>query len=89
MEEAPYIGRVKIAPTAAAAALLFPLAACGSSETPQAAPGAVERTVEALDRNEALERDRTVRTLHREEDLRAEQAERRIEAVESERTKQD
>ena len=69
--------------------LLLIAAACGPSETPKAAPGAVERTVAELDRNEAAERAQTIRKVQREEEARAKEAERRIRASERERLKQD
>ena len=65
--------------------LLLIAAGCGSSDTPQAAPGAVERTVAELDRNEAAERARTARKLDREAEARADEAERRIRASERQR----
>jgi hypothetical protein len=69
--------------------LLTSAAGCGPSETPKAAPGAVERTVAELDRNEAAERAQTVRKLDREAEARADEAERRIRASERQRLKQD
>ena len=69
--------------------LLLMTAACGSSETPKAAPGAVERTVAELDRNEAAERAQTIRKLDREAEARADEAQRRIKASERQRLKQD
>ena len=76
------------------ARIAFPLllviaAACGPSETPKAAPGAVERTVAELDRNEAAERAQTVREVQREEEARAKAAERRIQASKRQPLKQD
>jgi hypothetical protein len=58
--------------------LLLAAAGCGPSETPQAAPGAVERTVAELERNEAAERARTIRQTEREADARSAEAQRRI-----------
>ena len=71
--------------------LLLVAGACGSSdsETPKAAPGAVERTVEELDRNEAAERAQTIRKLDREAEARADEAQRRIRESERQRLKQD
>ena len=71
--------------------LLLIAGACGpsQSEPPQAAPGAVERTVAELDRNEAAERAQTIRKLDREAEARADEAERRITASERQRLKQD
>ena len=69
--------------------LLLMTAGCGPSETPKAAPGAVERTVAELDRNEAAERNQTIRKLDREAQARADEAQRRIRASERQRLKQD
>ena len=69
--------------------LLFVAAGCGPSEMPQAAPGAVERTVAELERNEAAERARTIRKTEREAEARAAEAQRRIRASERQRLKQD
>lgn len=68
---------------------ILALAACGGSDTPKAAPGAVERTVEQLERNEAAERAQTIRKVDREAEARANQAERRIKASEKQRLRQD
>ncbi len=76
---------MNIARTAFSLLLLTSAAACGPSETPKAAPGAVERTVEELDRNEAAERAQTIRKLDREADVRADKAERRIRKSEGQR----
>ena len=64
---------------------LFALSACGSSETPQAAPGAVERTTAELDRNEAAGRRDTVRRIEREAEARSDRFDDRIEAIEREK----
>ena len=69
--------------------LLLIAAGCGPSETPKAPPGAVERTVEELDRNEAAERAQTIRKLDREAEARAAEAQRRIRASERQQPKQD
>ena len=69
--------------------LLLVAAGCGQSEIPQAAPGAVERTVAELERNEAAERARTIRQTEREAEARAADAQRRIRASERQRLKQD
>lgn len=69
--------------------LLMMIAGCGTSETPKAAPGAVEQTVAELDRNEADERAQTIRKLDREAQARADEAQRRIRASERQRLKQD
>lgn len=69
--------------------LLLMTSACGPSETPKAAPGAVERTVAELNRSEAAERAQTIRKLDREAEARADEAERRIRASERQRLKQD
>ena len=69
--------------------LLLMIAGCGTSETPSAAPGAVEQTVAELDRNEAAERQETIRKLDSEARERAEEAQRRIRASERQRLKQD
>ena len=71
--------------------LLLMAGACGPSESeaPKAAPGAVERTVAELDRNEAAERAQTIRKLDREAEARAAEAQRRIRASERQRLKQD
>ena len=69
--------------------LLLMAAACERSETPKAAPGAVERTVAELDRNEAAERNQTIRKLDREAQARADEAQRRIRESERQRMKQD
>jgi hypothetical protein len=65
--------------------MLLGAAGCGPSETPQAAPGAVERTVAELERNEAAERARTIRKTEREAEARAAEAQRRIRASERQR----
>lgn len=72
-----------------AAAILIPLAlaGCGSEPAPKAAPGAVERTTEAIDRNEAAERAAIIHSNEREEDARADAAERRIRAADEGRSK--
>jgi hypothetical protein len=64
---------------------LLALAACESRETPQAPPGAVERTTEALDRNEAAQKQETVRRIDDEAEARADDSEERIEAIEKAR----
>ena len=69
--------------------LLLTASGCGPSETPTAAPGAVERTVAELDRNEAAERAETIRKLDREAQARAEEAQQRIRASARQRAKQD
>ena len=69
--------------------LLLTASGCGPSETPEAAPGAVERTVAELERNESVERAQTMRKLEREAEARADQAERRIRASERQQPKQD
>ncbi len=61
--------------------MCFALCACGAEPAPQAAPGAVERTTEALDRQDAAEKAATTRRNDREADARADAAERRLEAV--------
>lgn len=65
------------------------LAACGQPEAPEAAPGAVERTADALDRNEAAERKDTVRRIEAEAEARSESSEARIDAIEKERATGD
>jgi TolA-binding protein len=62
--------------------LLLTLASCGSSEAPEAAPGAVERTTAELDRNDATERRDTIRRIENEAEARTDRFERRIEAIE-------
>ncbi len=62
--------------------LLAALAGCGAAETPQAAPGAVERTTAALTRNEAVERGETIRRIDAEAEARAAASKERIEAIE-------
>jgi len=69
--------------------LLLIAVACGSSETPKAPPGAVERTVAELDRNEAAERAQTIRKTDREAEARADEAQRRIKASERRQPKQE
>ena len=70
-------------PIAAASLLaLGLLCACGPRATPEAPPGAVERTTEALARNEAAELNRTARRIDAEAEARAEASEERIEAIE-------
>ena len=64
--------------------LLLPLAACGTSETPQPAPGAVERLTAELDRNDTAERNATARRIDREAEARQASFERRIAAIERE-----
>ena len=73
---------MRIAPLFAA---FIALAACGSSETQEAAPGAVERTTRELDRNAAAELKTTIRKADREADARADAAKRRIAASEKAR----
>ena len=75
--------RVMISPRAALL-LLLALAACGSSEAPEAAPGAVERTTAELDRNDATERRDTIRRIENEAEARTDRFEQRIEAIERE-----
>lgn len=67
----------------AAAATLFclALAGCGPEAAPVAAPGAVERTTEALDRNTAAEQAETTRSNDRDAEVRADAAARRIRDV--------
>jgi predicted small lipoprotein YifL len=64
---------------------LLALAACGRGDTPEAPPGAVERTAEALERNEAAELNRTARRIDDEAEARADDSKQRIEAIEKER----
>ncbi len=47
-------------PHATAIVILVALSGCGSEPAPKAAPGAVERTTEALDRDEAAEQAATI-----------------------------
>lgn len=58
------------------------LCGCGPEPVPQAAPGAVERTTEALERDEAAERAATTESNDREAKARADAAARRIRKVE-------
>ncbi len=70
--------------------LVLALCACGgSAETAEAPPGAVERTTEALARNEAAEQKATIRKIDREAEVRAEASKDRIEAIERNRSQQD
>lgn len=62
--------------------LLLALASCGSSEKPQAPPGAVEAATAELDRNDAIERRDTVRRIENEAEARTDRFERRIKAIE-------
>ena len=65
--------------------LLLALAACGRSDPPpEAKPGAVERTTDALDRNAAAERNQTVERIDNEAEARAADSKQRIEAIERE-----
>ncbi len=64
---------------------LLALGGCGPGETPEAPPGAVERTADALDRNDAAQRNQTVRRIEAEAEARSEDFEERIEAIEKER----
>lgn len=68
---------------------LLALAACGPGDTPQPPPGAVERTADALDRNDAAERKETVRRIEDEADARADDSKQRIEAIEQRRNGKD
>jgi hypothetical protein len=60
--------------------LCLALSGCGPEPAPKAAPGAVERTTEALDRDEAAERVATTKSNDREAEVRADAAARRIRA---------
>ena len=64
---------------------LTPLAACGSAETPEAAPGAVERTTRELDRNAADQMNQALRKSDDEAAVRADAAKDRIAASEKAR----
>jgi hypothetical protein len=68
---------------------LLALVACGPRETPQAPPGSVERTADALDRKDAAERNATVRRIEDEAEARADDSEQRIEAIEQGRAEKD
>jgi hypothetical protein len=65
------------------------LAACGQSDTPTAAPGAVERTTRELDRNAATEMNALIRKADREADERADVAKQRIADSERARRRDD
>ena len=52
---------------------------------PEAPPGAVERTADELDRNEAAELKQTVRRIEVEADARADDSKQRIKAIENKR----
>ena len=65
---------------------LLALAACGSAEAPEAAPGAVERTTRELDRNAAAEMNQVIRKADDEAAERADAAKKRIRASEKART---
>jgi hypothetical protein len=75
---------MNLAQTASLLSLLA-LASCGPRDTPQAPPGAVERTTEALDRNEAAQKKETVRRIDDEAEARADDSKDRIEAIEKAR----
>jgi hypothetical protein len=64
---------------------LLALAACGPGKMPEAPPGAVERTADELDRNEAAELKQTVRRIEVEADARADDSKQRIKAIENKR----
>lgn len=66
------------------ALILLLLAACGAPETPQAAPGSVERLTAELDRQEEAERLATIRRNAREAELRSERFAQRLAALEGE-----
>ena len=68
------------------AAGLTLLAACGSEPTPEAAPGAVERTTRELDRNAAAAMNSAIRKADDEAAGRADAAKNRIRASEKART---
>lgn len=65
-----------------ALAVLLGLAACGSSDQPQAPPGAVEAATAQLDRNDAAERRDTIERIENEAEERTDRFERRIKAIE-------
>jgi hypothetical protein len=78
--------------TSARSLLLLPLlilGGCEAAEAPKAQPGAVERTADALDRNEAAERNATIRRLEREAQIRAADSEERIKDIERRQEKGD
>ncbi len=67
--------------------LCLALSGCGPEPAPKAAPGAVERTTEALDRDEAAERVATIKSNDREADARGAAAARRIRAADKDAPK--
>ena len=80
---APHIGLMSLQRTFILPAILA-LAGCGSSETPQAAPGAVEAATAQLDRNDAAERRGTIERIENEAEQRTDRFEKRIKAIERE-----
>jgi hypothetical protein len=75
-----------ILPRAFAIFLGLALSACGREAAPEAAPGAVERTTDELDRNAAAERSAITDSNDRDAKERADAAARRIKSVEKGRS---
>lgn len=63
---------------------LLLLTACGQGDAPEAPPGSVERTTDAIERNEAVQRNETIQRIDREAEMRAEASKQRVRAVEQE-----
>jgi TolA-binding protein len=81
-----------IMPVFRTASILLPLVAlvaCGSPQSPEAAPGAVERTTAQLDRDDAREKSITVRRIEDEAEARSDRFDGRIAAIEKESAKRD